>query len=167
MAATTVTGQSGRGIAYGGRGPGNKRNQFVPNVSPHVVAAGTITLTTGTATTQTVSFGDVSNVSGLNNAPLTETGSSGLNLATGSYTVLTQLIGIAPSAATSLTVTKNTVTGVDASNNSWTLLSGLTFTNVPQVAGELEWVVMNTGRGIDSIPGIESNSLVTTSIMTV
>ena len=43
MSATSVTGLSGKGIAYGARGPGNKRNVFVPNVAPHIVAAGTHT----------------------------------------------------------------------------------------------------------------------------
>ena len=56
MSATSVTGLSGKGIAYGARGPGNKRNQFVPNVCPHVVASGTHT-DDGT-TTGTILFSD-------------------------------------------------------------------------------------------------------------
>ena len=51
MSATSVTGLSGKGIAYGARGPGNKRNQFVPNVCPHVVASGKIDATIGGAAT--------------------------------------------------------------------------------------------------------------------
>lgn len=46
MGATSVTGK-GRGAASGLKGPGNNRNYFVPQVNPHVVAAGTITLSSG------------------------------------------------------------------------------------------------------------------------
>jgi len=41
MGATSVTGK-GQGASFPGvKGPGNKRNTFVPILSPHVVAAGT------------------------------------------------------------------------------------------------------------------------------
>ena len=43
MGATSVTGQ-GVGIANEEKGPGNGRNYFVPEATPHVVAAGTATL---------------------------------------------------------------------------------------------------------------------------
>jgi hypothetical protein len=36
MGATSVTGVSGHGAAEGCKGPGNRRNQFVPLRSPHV-----------------------------------------------------------------------------------------------------------------------------------
>jgi hypothetical protein len=42
MGATSVTGVSGHGAAEGCKGPGNRRNQFVPLRSPHVVAAGVL-----------------------------------------------------------------------------------------------------------------------------
>lgn len=42
---------TGQGAAYPGqKGPGNGRNVFVPTSSAHVVAAGRVTLSSGTAT---------------------------------------------------------------------------------------------------------------------
>lgn len=57
MGASSVTGVSGSGSAEnaGQKGPGNGRNQYVPLVSPHVVAAGTVTCSSNVAT---VTFGD-------------------------------------------------------------------------------------------------------------
>lgn len=49
MGATSVTGV-GMGMAYNQKGPGNKRDQFVPMVCPHVVAAGTVTTAGNVAT---------------------------------------------------------------------------------------------------------------------
>lgn len=49
MGATSVTG-TGNGAAYGQKGPHNNRDQYVPLTSPHVVDAGSITLSGGTAT---------------------------------------------------------------------------------------------------------------------
>lgn len=50
MGATSVTGK-GVGASYGGiKGPGNNRNFFVPQITPHIVAAGVVTLSGGTAT---------------------------------------------------------------------------------------------------------------------
>lgn len=49
MSATSVTGV-GRGMAGNLKGPGNGRNYFVPQVTPHVVAAGQVTLATNVAT---------------------------------------------------------------------------------------------------------------------
>jgi hypothetical protein len=49
MGATSVTGV-GPGAADGNKGPGNGREQFVPLLTPHVVAAGTATLAAGTIT---------------------------------------------------------------------------------------------------------------------
>lgn len=49
MGATSVTG-TGNGAAYGTKGPGNSRDQYVPLVSAHVVEAGTVTISGGTAT---------------------------------------------------------------------------------------------------------------------
>jgi hypothetical protein len=49
MGATSVTGV-GPGAADGNKGPGNGRDQFVPLLTPHVVAAGTVVLAGGVAT---------------------------------------------------------------------------------------------------------------------
>ena len=49
MAITTVT-NKGKGAAGGVKGPGNNRNFFVPQSTPHIVASGTVTLATGAAT---------------------------------------------------------------------------------------------------------------------
>lgn len=50
MGASSVTGV-GQGDASGGiKGPGNGRNYFVPQVTPHVVAAGNATLVYGALT---------------------------------------------------------------------------------------------------------------------
>jgi hypothetical protein len=49
MGATSVTGV-GPGAADGNKGPGNGRDQFVPLLTPHVVAAGTVALVAGAAT---------------------------------------------------------------------------------------------------------------------
>ena len=49
MGATSVTGV-GPGAAEGNKGPGNGRDQFVPLLTPHVVAAGTVTMAGETAT---------------------------------------------------------------------------------------------------------------------
>lgn len=50
MGATSVTGK-GPGHAFPGvKGPGNERNIFVPLLSPHVVEAGTVSLSGGVAT---------------------------------------------------------------------------------------------------------------------
>ena len=50
MGATSVTG-TGQGAAYPGiKGPGNERNFHVPQICPHVVAAGEVALTDGAAT---------------------------------------------------------------------------------------------------------------------
>ena len=49
MGATSVTGV-GPGAADGNKGPGNGRDQFVPLLTPHVVAAGTVVLAAGAAT---------------------------------------------------------------------------------------------------------------------
>ncbi len=52
MGASSVTGVSGVGSAekLGMKGPGNGRNQYVPLVSPHVVAAGSVTCSSNVAT---------------------------------------------------------------------------------------------------------------------
>lgn len=50
MGATSVTGVSGAGMAYNTKGPGNKRNVNVPQICPHVVAAGEVALAAGVAT---------------------------------------------------------------------------------------------------------------------
>ena len=47
MAATSVTGR-GQGVATNQKGPGNNRNFFVPQINPHVVAAGTVAMAAGT-----------------------------------------------------------------------------------------------------------------------
>lgn len=47
MGATSVTGK-GLGAARTQKGPGNGRDYWVPQVNPHVVAAGTATLAAGT-----------------------------------------------------------------------------------------------------------------------
>jgi hypothetical protein len=47
MGATSVTGK-GVGIANNEKGPGNNRNYFVPEITPHVVAAGSDTLSSST-----------------------------------------------------------------------------------------------------------------------
>ena len=52
MGATSVTGV-GQGAAYGNKGPHNGRDQYVPLLSPHVVAAGFADLS---GTTLTVTF---------------------------------------------------------------------------------------------------------------
>ena len=52
MGATSVTGV-GPGAADGNKGPGNGRSQFVPLLTPHVIAADTVTLS---GTTFTVTF---------------------------------------------------------------------------------------------------------------
>jgi hypothetical protein len=49
MGATSVTGV-GPGAADGNKGPGNGREQFVPLLTPHVVAAGTAVLVAGALT---------------------------------------------------------------------------------------------------------------------
>ena len=50
MGATSQTG-TGAGASFSGqKGPGNGRNVYVPMVSPHVVAAGSVALSGGTAT---------------------------------------------------------------------------------------------------------------------
>jgi hypothetical protein len=49
MGATSVTGV-GQGMATNQKGPGNGRNYFVPQVNPHVVAAGTAVLVGGAKT---------------------------------------------------------------------------------------------------------------------
>lgn len=50
MGATSVTGK-GIGASYSGaKGPGNGRNFFVPQITPHVIASGTVTLASNTAT---------------------------------------------------------------------------------------------------------------------
>jgi hypothetical protein len=48
MGATSVTGV-GLGAARTQKGPGNGRDYFVPQVNPHVIAAGSVTLSGGTA----------------------------------------------------------------------------------------------------------------------
>lgn len=54
MGASYVAGTApGIGAANGGKGPGNNRNQYVPLLSPHVVAAGYANLS---GTTLTVTF---------------------------------------------------------------------------------------------------------------
>jgi hypothetical protein len=54
MGATSITGVSGPGAAYSGiKGPGNNRNFYVPQISPHVVAAGEATLSGAGAATVT------------------------------------------------------------------------------------------------------------------
>ena len=50
--ATSVTGV-GAGAAYGNKGPHNGRDVYVPLVSPHVVAAGTVTTAGGGTVTYT------------------------------------------------------------------------------------------------------------------
>jgi hypothetical protein len=51
MGASSVTGISGHGSAEaaGMKGPGNGRNQYVPLVSPHIIAAGNVVLASGSA----------------------------------------------------------------------------------------------------------------------
>ena len=49
MGASTVTGK-GMGAAHNLKGPGNNRNYFVPQVNPHVVAAGEVALVGGSLT---------------------------------------------------------------------------------------------------------------------
>ena len=52
MGATSVTGV-GPGAADGNKGPGNGREQFVPLLTPHVVAAGTAVVPAGLTVTVT------------------------------------------------------------------------------------------------------------------
>ena len=133
MSATTVTGQSGRGIAYGMRGPGNKRNQFVPNVSPHIVAAGNVAMVSGTATVQ-----------------LRAT----LNMPVTNYAV--------SAVSQSSTTAVKAVLTADSSTDlaSLVITCGAGTDNV-------SWIIVTAGQGLDSVAGIEQNSLVTTGIMTV
>jgi len=50
MGATSVTG-TGPGAAHAGvKGPHNGRDFFVPQITPHIIAAGTVALAAGTAT---------------------------------------------------------------------------------------------------------------------
>lgn len=49
MGATSVTGK-GKGAGYANKGPHNGRDVYVPLLSPHVVAAGFVTLSGGVAT---------------------------------------------------------------------------------------------------------------------
>lgn len=49
MGATSISGV-GPGSAGPGKGPGNNRNAYVPLITPHVIAAGNVTLSGGAAT---------------------------------------------------------------------------------------------------------------------
>jgi len=49
MGATSVTGK-GRGMAKNLKGPGNERNYFVPQVTPHIVLAGRASISGGQGT---------------------------------------------------------------------------------------------------------------------
>jgi len=49
MGATSVTGK-GRGMAKNLKGPGNERNYFVPQVTPHIVIAGSVAISGGQGT---------------------------------------------------------------------------------------------------------------------
>lgn len=53
MGSTNTQGSSGAGSAYGQKGPGNGRNYYVPQITPHVIAAGYETLS---GTTKVVNF---------------------------------------------------------------------------------------------------------------
>lgn len=50
MSGATTTQGTGPGAAWNNKGPGNGRNMYVPSVNPHIVAAGTATLSGGAAT---------------------------------------------------------------------------------------------------------------------
>ena len=50
MGATSVTGVGPGSASAGVKGPGNGRSHFVPQLNPHVVAAGIVTTTSGTHT---------------------------------------------------------------------------------------------------------------------
>lgn len=50
MGATSVTGVGPGSADAGVKGPGNGRNHYVPMVTPHIIAAGTVALTAGAAT---------------------------------------------------------------------------------------------------------------------
>lgn len=50
MSGATTTQGTGPGAAWNNKGPGNGRNMYVPSVNPHIVAAGTATLSAGVAT---------------------------------------------------------------------------------------------------------------------
>jgi len=144
MGATTVTGQSGRGIAYGNRGPGNKRNYFVPNAAPHVVAAGIVATDGGGGAT--VVLAD----------PLT----GGRD----NYVVTLQIQGLANDTAAangSFTLVKNVIT--NAAGN--VVLSGFTVASAT-VSAKLGWQITTVGQGFDSVVGVEVNNLVGTTVAT-
>ena len=46
---TGVSGQYGAGAAYGQKGPGNKRDQFIPLSAPHIAASGVASVTGGSS----------------------------------------------------------------------------------------------------------------------
>lgn len=108
MAATSVTG-TGTGAAATQKGPGNGRNYWVPQVNPHVVAAGVATLDSS-AHTVVVTFGP-------------------LPLAAANYAVLvtseTSTTGAlyVTKTDTSSKFTSFTVTGTGDGSVSWAIVS--------------------------------------------
>ena len=50
MSGATTTQGVGPGAARNQKGPGNGRNYWVPSVSPHIIAAGSVDLVGGAAT---------------------------------------------------------------------------------------------------------------------
>jgi len=141
MGATTVTGQSGRGIAYGTRGPGNKRNYFTPSVAPHIVAAGLVTCAGGTTT---VIFSD----------PL---GPSTVSAWTGKYAIFVQA-----EVGTAIVITR--VYDLISTSPTYNQLTGFTFTGPG--SGIASWMVVNLGQGADVVAGQEVNNLVGTTVAT-
>lgn len=53
MAASSITGK-GAGAAQPNKGPGNNRSAYVPVVTPHVIVAGDVTISSGTTATVTL-----------------------------------------------------------------------------------------------------------------
>ena len=114
MGATSVTGVSGRGMAYGTKGPSNKRNLYSPLVNPHVVAAGTAVVA---STTAVVTF------------------PKALAESEASYAVL--ITGEATTVGAAYVVKHDTAGKFDY------------FTINTAGAGDVMWVVVKTGLGLD------------------
>jgi hypothetical protein len=118
MGATSVTG-IGAGQAYNQKGPGNKRNEFSPQVGPRIVAAGAI-------------------VTGNNIGTVTYP--TGLDEAAANYIVTLNVVNGAGNAGRNAHVTaKNDTLGKFTSFDVYTEVA----------SEALEWVVMHKGYCVD------------------
>ena len=166
MGASSVTGV-GKGAALGMKGPGNKRDQFVPLAAPHIVASGVTYLssTTGTVTLSEVLPLTPDRYAVVCSAGTLTSNASGkpvLSAALYAYGVPVDVNGYGAYTNNSTTGAVSSLAYASSINTASASATGTSAINLVVQTGScyVTWMVIQIGAGLDVNAGAAQNNAV-------